>query len=182
MPVRLGLPTHALGGAAAVFAILVGAGDLAVAGPSATEGAALDRFLAESVPVCVHAPAVRCVEQGFAFADADGDGRLALAEVRTVQERVDAWARANARSLPQTERERLVLGLLIIRAVGPGQLFTSYDIDGDGFLTREEVTADLRLDPRPLPEILSDPSAIDWNALAARAGEAAPLLRRLLQL
>ena len=49
-------------------------------------------------------------------------------------------------------------------------------------LSREEVTADIRLDKRPLPEILSDPSSVDWNGLAARAGDAAPLLKRLFEL
>jgi hypothetical protein len=182
MPSRRHRPTIAIACAAGALAAVVLAGQAAAANLAAPQGAALDRFLAESVPVCMRAPAVRCVDQGFAFADTDGDGKLALAEVRTVQERVDGWARAHARSLPPAERERLIVGLLIVQAVGPTQLFASYDIDGDGFLTREEVTADFRLDPRPLPEILSDPAAIDWNALAARAGDAAPLLRRLLQL
>ena len=74
------------------------------------------------------------------------------------------------------------MGLLVIQAVGPDQLFASYDADGDGLLSREEVTADIRLDKRPLPEILSDPSSVDWNGLAARAGDAAPLLKRLFEL
>ena len=57
-----------------------------------------------------------------------------------------------------------------------------YDTNHDGSLTLAEVTADIRLDKRPLPEILSDPSAIDWNSLAARAGSAAPLLKKLFEL
>ena len=146
------------------------------------DGESLDQFLSRSVPLCMKAPAVRCVDQGFAFADSDRDGKLSPAEVRSTQAQVDRWAKGNARRLPQAERERLIVGLLIIQAVGPDQLFLSYDADGDGLLTREEVTADIRLDMRPLPEILSDPSSVDWNGLAARAGDAAPLLKKLFEL
>ena len=128
------------------------------------------------------APAVLCVDQGFAFADVDRDDKLSRAEVGSVQAQVDRWAKGNARRLPQAERERLIMGLLIVQAVGPDQLFASYDSDGDELLSREEVTVDIRLDKRPLPEILSDPGSVDWNGLAARAGDAAPLLKRLFEL
>ena len=147
-----------------------------------TGGKSVDRFLAASVPVCMHAPAVECVSQGFAFADADRDGKLSLVEAETLQGEVDRWAKANADRLPQAERQRLLMGLIVVQTVGPDQLFSSYDADRDGFLSREEVTADIRLDRRPLPEILADPSAIDWNGLAARAGDAAPLLKKLFDL
>jgi hypothetical protein len=142
----------------------------------------VDQFLAASVPVCMRAPAVQCVSRGFAFADADGDHKLSPTEVQAVQGEVDRWAKANAQRLPAAERQRLLLGLIVVQAVGPEQLFASYDANGDGFLSREEVTADLRLDKRPLPEILGDPAAIDWNGLAARAGDAAPLLKKLFDL
>jgi hypothetical protein len=149
---------------------------------TATTSEPLEQFLSRSVPLCMKAPAVRCIDQGFAFADANGDGKLSPDEVRAMQAQVDRWAKGHGRQLPKAERERLIMGLVIIQAVGPDQLFASYDSDGDGLLTRDEVTADIRLDRRPLPEILSDPSAIDWNGLAARAGDAAPLLRRLFEL
>jgi hypothetical protein len=149
---------------------------------TATDGESLDQFLSRSVPLCMKAPAVRCIDQGFAFADADGNGKLSPDEVRATQALLDRWAKTNARRLPKAERERLIMGLMIVQAVGPNQLFASYDADRDGLLTREEVTADIRLDRRPLPEILSDPAAIDWNGLAARAGDAAPLLKRLFDL
>lgn len=147
--------------------------------PAAT-GAALDQFLATGVPICMKAPAARCIERGFAFADRDGNGRLSLAEVKQTQAELNHWTKANAKRLPAAERERLVMGLLLLQTLGPEQLFTSFDADGDGELTVAEVTADVRLDQRPLPEILSDPRSVDWDGLAARAGSAAPLLRRLL--
>jgi hypothetical protein len=157
---------------------------MAVPGASAATpaGESLDQFLSRSVPMCMKAPAVLCVDQGFAFADVDGDDKLSRAEVGSVQAQVDGWAKGNARRLPQSERERLIMGLLIVQAVGPDQLFASYDNDGDGLLSQEEVTADIRLDKRPLPEIMSDPDSVDWNGFAARAGDAAPLLKRLFEL
>ena len=152
------------------------------AAAGATTPASLDRFLAQSVPFCLKAPAVQCIDQGFTFADRDQDGQLSLAEVQAIQGEVTGWAKTNGRRLPPAERDKLIVGLLLIQTVGPQQLFASYDGNRDGALTREELTADIRLDKRPLPEILSDPASIDWDSLAARAGDAAPLLRQLFQL
>ena len=173
-------PAH-LGRLAATLLVLAAAQP---AGAAAPEGGArsLDRFLETSVPFCMKAPAVQCVDRGFAYADRDGDQRLSLVEAKETQAEVNRWTKANARRLPPGDREKLVMGLLLVQTVGPEQLFKSYDADRDGELSREELTADIRLDRRPLPEILSDPAAIDWDALTARAGEAAPLLKRLFRL
>ena len=65
--------------------------------------------------------------------------------------------------------------------MGPKQLLRATIGTTTAQLSREEVTADIRLDKRTLPEILSDPSSIDWDALSARAGDAAPLLKQLFQ-
>ena len=118
----------------------------------------------------------------FDAADTNHDGKLSLAEVQATQAQIVHWTQSNAQRLPDEERQKLVAGLLVVQMVGPDQLFASYDTNHDGSLTLAEVTADIRLDKRPLPEILSDPSAIDWNSLAARAGSAAPLLKKLLEL
>lgn len=142
----------------------------------------VDQFLQTTAPFCMKAPAIQCIDRGFAFADADRNRRLSLAEVKATQLQVNGWAKANGRNLPAAEREKLIMGLLVLQTVGPEQLFQSYDTDRDGQLTRDELTVDVKLDKRPLPEILSDPSSVDWDALAARAGQAAPFLKKLFPL
>jgi hypothetical protein len=154
----------------------------AVAAAAPAAPASLDRFLEASIPFCMKAPAVQCVDKGFAYADRDRDRRLSLAEAQATQAEVNRWTKANAKRLPPEDREKLVTGLLLLQVLGPEALFRSYDADGNGELTREELTVDIRLDKRPLPVILGDPSSIDWDSLSARAGEAAPLLRRLFRL
>ena len=142
----------------------------------------LDQFLEGSIPLCMKAPAVQCIDRGFAYADANKNRMLSLAEVKAMQLEVNGWAKTNGKRLTPQEREKLIMGLLVIQTVGPEQLFQSYDVDRDGQLTREELTADVKLDKRPLPEILSDPKSVDWDALAARAGQAAPFLKKLFPL
>ena len=102
--------------------------------------------------------------------------------MEAAQARIDRWTQANAGRIPAGDRQRLILGLLVLRTVGAKQIFTGYDTNHDGALTQQELTADIRLDKRTLPEILSDPSSVDWNSLAARAGDAAPLLKGLFEL
>jgi Ca2+-binding EF-hand superfamily protein len=174
--------TRPFSSAVALATLLAGSLTTSAAAPDPKDKVSLDRFLEASVPLCLQAPAVRCIEHGFGFADTNHDGKLSLAEVQATESQVDRWAKSNAQRLPADERQKLIVGLLVVQTVGPNQLFASYDADRDGTLSLNEVTADIRLDKRPLPEILSDPSAIDWNALAARAGSAAPLLKKLFEL
>lgn len=168
---------------AGLVAVALAATPALAAAPAQTKPAAsLDQFLQTGAPLCLKAPAVQCIDKAFTFVDTDRDGKLSLAEVEVAQAQVDRWASANAGRIPAADRQRLVLGLLVLRTVGVKPLFDGYDADHDGGLTRQELTADLRLDQRTLPEILSDPSAVDWNGLAARAGDAAPLLKGLFEL
>lgn len=147
--------------------------------PAAQPRSGLDGLISGVGPICLKAPAAQCVDKGFAYADRDRDGRLSLAEARTVEAEVAAWTKANANRLPPEERQRLVTGMVVFQTVGVENVFASYDANGDGALTKEEVLADVKLDQRPLPQVLSDPNSVNWDRLAARAGSAAPLLRRL---
>jgi hypothetical protein len=142
----------------------------------------LDRFIGKAGPTCLKAPARVCVDQGFAYADRDRSGGLSLAEAKAVEAQATAWSQANARYLPPAERQRLIMGLLVVQSIGPERLFASYDSDHNGELSKAELLADVRLDERPLPVVLSDPKSVDWGRLSERAGPAAPLIRRLFAL
>lgn len=142
----------------------------------------LNRFIDSAGQICLKAPARVCVDQGFAYADRDRSGGLSLAEAKAVEQQASAWSQANARALPPAERQRLIMGLLVIQSVGPDQLFASYDSDRSGELSKPELLADVKLDERPLPVILGDPRAIDWGRVSDRAGAAAPLIKRLFAL
>lgn len=139
--------------------------------------AAFDRFLAVSSPVCLHRPAAECVGVGWAFADADGDGALALGEIRRVRDTFAAWLELNRADLTSRERSLSSVGLWLIDAVGLERLHESYDADGDGLVGRGELLADVTLDERPLGEVLIDPDAVDRAAIADRVGGFLPLLQ-----
>lgn len=139
----------------------------------------LDRFVAGVGPLCLKAPARECIDRGFAYADADRDGRISPDEAKAVNRQVTAWTQSEASQRVPQDRQRVVLGLIVVQTVGIDNLVASYDANGDGFLSKEELLADVKLDQRPLPVVLSDPKSVDWDRLAGRAGVAAPLLRRL---
>jgi Ca2+-binding EF-hand superfamily protein len=149
------------------------------AAPQAQGQAKLDQFINGVGPLCLKAPARECVDKGFEYADRNHDGKLSLDEAKAVEAEVDAWTQSNAAKLDPEDRQRVLMGLVVIQTVGIDTAFQSYDTNGDGFLSKEELLADVRLDQRPLPQVLADPKSVDWDKLANRAGAAGPLLRRL---
>ncbi len=145
--------------------------------PAALES--FDRFARRIGPFCVVGPSRACFERGFVYADADHDGTLSLDEAERMQGLVSDWALASEDRLAPQDRRGLVLGLLVLQIVGLDQLFASYDLDHDGKLTPAELSADVRLDDRPLPQLIQDSRAIDWPRLEARLGPAAALVSGL---
>ncbi|MCE3247903.1 MAG: hypothetical protein K0R41_1728, partial [Geminicoccaceae bacterium] len=57
-----------------------------------------------------------------------------------------------------------------VDSIGLERLHALYDADQDGLLSRSELLADVRLDERPLGEVLLDPAAVDHRAVARRLG------------
>jgi hypothetical protein len=138
-----------------------------------------DRFVASSGPVCLDRPAAACAEAGFAFADRDDDQGLSVGELEEIRDELRAWAKWRTDDLHPTERSLLALGLVVVEGVGIERLHGLYDADRDGLVDRAELLADVRLDQRPLGEILLDPEAVDRAAIAARLGLPPALLERL---
>lgn len=163
------------GAPAAAPSAASGAGAPTVA-PSAAV-AAFDQFIARSGPLCAKQASGRCVDAGLAFADRDADGRLSVDELESLHREMKAWLAWKGPKLTASERTAASLGVWMIDTAGLPALFDSFDADDDGRLTRSELLADVRLDQRPLGEVLLDPAAVDRSALAGRVGRLAPFLQ-----
>ena len=111
-----------------------------------------------------------CAASTFQLADTNGDGRADLAELSTLNDRLRVWTRANAESVPPADLEALNLGFVLIDSIGLQNWIALYDTDGDGALTLAEATADLRLDRRPVPELVRSRELVDWPRLRQRFG------------
>jgi hypothetical protein len=186
--VRLRLTSTRVLGVVALLALAIvpricaGAATTAPAPVSPGPGRAVlevDRFVAASGPVCLDRPAAACVEKGFAFADRNEDQGLSVVELEEVRDELRAWAQWRADDLYPTERSLLALGFVVVEGVGIERLHALYDQDTDGLVDRAELLADVRLDERPLGEVLLDPEAVDRAAIAARLGLPPALLERL---
>jgi len=138
--------------------------------------ARFDALARELVPVCVHAAATRCFETAFTRADADGDDALEVAEIDALCTAASAWFMAERERLTVREQTVIAMGLAVVNVTGVERLVAAYDADGDGRLDRDEVTADVSLDERPLPALVRDEEAVDWEAVRGRLGAVAGTL------
>ncbi|MEM7024586.1 MAG: hypothetical protein AAF637_18705 [Pseudomonadota bacterium] len=150
----------------------------AVPGPS-REVLVFDRFVASSAPVCLYRPAAACVEVGWAFADVDGDDGLSVDELVDLRDGLRDWAVWRSDDLYPTERSLMMLGFLVVDGLGVETLHRLYDEDGDGLVSRAELLADVKLDDRPLGEVLLDRESVDRAAIAARLGVPPTILERI---
>jgi hypothetical protein len=146
--------------------------------PASVHVQAFERFIAASGPICQSRPAALCVERAWAQLDADGDDRLSTAELRWVRVTLQDWVLWRG-DLRRTESAAIALGLLLSDALGIERLHATFDQDGDGGISRAELLADVRLDQRPLGEILLDPANIDHQGAARRLGLPPALVERL---
>ena len=144
-------------------------------GPSAA-ARAFAAFLGQSAPVCVREAARRCVDAGWRFADRDRNGRLTVGELEAVRVELREWLAWRDNGIRPQEKRGVLLGLMVVEAIGLPHLFESYDTDGDGAVSRRELLADVRLDERPLGEVLSDTGSVDWTSVRQRLGALAPAL------
>ena len=142
--------------------------------------AAFDRFVRETGSACASAASSACFERIFRFADNNRDGALDLAEAEIMRDHARQWVLAHSGELHPADKRGAVVTLLAIDYVGIDELFASYDVDGDDLLTREEVSADIALDDRPVMEVARDPDAVDWDRLIGRLGSGAAMLKDVL--
>jgi hypothetical protein len=167
------LPLAAL----AFGATLAATADAGAAAPAASRAiSAFDSFIAESAAPCLKEPAARCVDAAFRFADRNGDGQLSPAELQEVRTTLERWVNWKGDGISTRERNAVAIGLVVIDAVGLDKLVASYDADGDGKLSKKELLTDVRLDGRPLGQVLLDPKAVDRQAVAKRLGALSPVV------
>lgn len=162
--------------AAAALVIAAGSG---LAPALAQDGAVarFDAFARRIGPLCASAPSTLCFEEAFEAIDRDRSEGIELMELMAVRTDLERWLEARGQELRPLERRYLTLGLQVVDLIGLATLFGSYDSDGDGRLSRAEVTADITLDERRLGAVVGDPDAVDWTSIRARLGAlAAPLL------
>lgn len=136
-----------------------------------TPGAlALEKFVRASAAPCQTEASGRCVDLGWAYADRDKNGTLSLAEVETIRDQIVAWNAWKGDTLTPRERANFNMGLWASNSVGINNLFASYDVNGDGKLTKAELLADVTLDQRPLGVVLADEKSVNRQRFASRLG------------
>ena len=150
------------------------------AGPSQA-AVAFEHFIRRSGPLCLSSPSTDCFARGWRFADRNGDGALALDELTEIRSELLQWTEWRGESLRGGERLGISTGIWIVDSVGLPTLFAGFDSDGSGGLSQEELLADVRLDERPLAQVLLDPAAVDRKAIAGRLGKLSPMLDALLK-
>ncbi len=143
---------------------------------ASAEVRAFDRFVATSTPLCLYEAAEACIDAGWLMADLNRDRLLSLDELSTAVRSLSDWARWRKPDLHEKDWAGLQLGLLVLRAIGLGRLFEGFDANSDQGLSQAELLADVRIDKRPLREILTDRSAIDWDSVSRRLGSFAGLV------
>lgn len=138
---------------------------------------AFDRFIAIIAPLCQVRSSIDCADTAWSFADRDDDMTLSARELGRVKEDLKAWTLWKDKALPPPTRSGIFLGLLIAESIGVPRIIETYDADGDGRLTQDEVLQDVKLDERPLEKVLGDPRSFDRQAFAQRLGPMGNLLK-----
>ena len=143
-----------------------------------TESKAFGRFLSSTGPICQHQSSLLCVDAAWRFADHDGNQSLSLGELEGVRDDLRAWLSWKEEEIPLAQRRMVQFGLMLVDGIGLPYLVESYDADGDGAVSRTELLSDVRLDARPLGQVLLDSNAVDWESLKRRLGPIAGALNR----
>ncbi len=164
---RTGRWTARLGGLAVAACLTV------AAPPALADEVGFDRVVRQLAGYCARGPATGCAERAFDLIDANDDGVVELEEFQRLDARLRVWAEEHADELHPKDRRALQLGFILADTIGIERAMLLYDEDGDGALSLEEMTADLVLDDRPLPEIVQAREIVDWPSLRRRFGATA---------
>jgi hypothetical protein len=159
-----------------LFALVLGTALIVAASVPARASDGLHGIMLELMELCRRAPAGTCVDWAWPHVDLDDDRRLSVSESELLLKKVRTWALRHRADLVPEMRNGVFLGLMVVQTLGVERLITSYDSNGDGSLSRGELLQDLRVDGRPLPDLIRDPEGFDRASFAKKLGAAAPLV------
>ena len=134
------------------------------------EARVLQTFIDDAGTPCQTQAAKACVDLGWKFAVKNPREGLTVADLQQLRTQLGSWYAVNRSLLPPRSRASLSLGLMLADGMGMDRLHAAFDTNHDGKVTQQELLADVKMDQRPLGQVLSDPNAVDRPKLAQKLG------------
>ena len=150
--------------AALVFAVLL----WSHAAPAEQEVIAVNSLVGGALDACTRQPAQACVDLGWSFVGLPPSDGLTAAHLTEARRILGVWFEASQTLIPARARTMVGLGMLMFDGRGADRLIAGFDSNGDGTVTQRELLADVRLDDRPMSQVIVDPDAVDRDGLAQR--------------
>ena len=138
-------------------------------------------FIDKASGPCQTKAAQACVDLGMQFAAANPKQGITVADLKLLRQRIGAWYQYHSQEMPARSRASFGLGLMLADGMTMERLHASFDTDHDGRVTQQELMSNVKMDKRPLGDVLADPKAVDRNALAQRLGLLPQLTAGLFQ-
>lgn len=152
---------------------------VATTAPAAAQDA-FTGFIIGLRDICAEQPARACTKRVTSYLDVDNDKLVSLQEFQTVQDLAKTAVASKNEGLSATERNLIAIGLMTLQHAKLDKVFASFDADGNGGLSEQELFADFRVDHRPFGDIIADPDSVDWRSFAQRFGKVGFLVIDLL--
>lgn len=141
-------------------------------GAPAQEGAGevntMNGLITGAVDACTRQVAQACVDMGWSFVGLSPSDGLTATHLNEVRRILGVWFEATQNLLPARARTLVGLGMLMFDGRGADRLIAGFDSNGDGTVTQRELLADIRIDERPMSQVIIDPQAVDRESLAQR--------------
>jgi hypothetical protein len=146
-----------------------------------TDVDAVQTFINSSSAPCQTQPAQTCIDAAWRFAAASPKQGLSVQDAQTLRQRLGNWYAVRQGALQPQERGSIGFGLLMADSLGIPRVHAAFDTNHDGRVSQQELLADVKVDKRPLGEIMKDPNAVDRPGIARRLGLPPALIEGLFQ-
>ncbi|HTI86893.1 MAG TPA: hypothetical protein VL966_09840 [Alphaproteobacteria bacterium] len=134
------------------------------------EARVLQTFIDESTIPCETQPAQTCVDLAWKFAVKNPREGLTVEDLQQLRNRLGSWYAVNRSILPPRAQMSLSLGMMLADGMGMDRLHAAFDTNHDGKVSQQELLADVKMDRRPLGQVLSDPNSVDRPKVAQKIG------------